>query len=256
MANHHYVSKFHLREFCDLSSLATPNPWLWLGGIGDGSVKRKSPKNVGTAPDMFDGPGGLWDGSASLENFLANEVEGPAALALRNVVGTKGDDTKELSAPLLRYLAWAAARSLPMQRLEVEWAKRFGKLLKGPMAELPPNGLNESVVRRDSLRLIHPTTGASIVTPSGDANNLLDVGWIPDPSEQANFLEGAHIQAYYFQVRWFPRLNWTTLRPPAGAYFIIGDPLGGVCPIAWMPHPVVFATPQPSSSHRLREALR
>ena len=44
---------------------------------------------------------------------------------------------------------------------------------------------------------------------------------------KANFLEGVHIQSYYFQSRWFPRLKWFTLRPPSGSYFIIGDrPVG------------------------------
>jgi hypothetical protein len=46
-------------------------------------------------------------------------------------------------------------------------------------------------------------------------------------SEPANFLELVHMQAYYFQVRWFPRLHWFTLRPPQGEYFVIGDrPVG------------------------------
>lgn len=46
-------------------------------------------------------------------------------------------------------------------------------------------------------------------------------------TEPANFLEAVHIQAYYFQVRWFPRLRWFTLRPPEGQYFVIGDrPVG------------------------------
>lgn len=42
---------------------------------------------------------------------------------------------------------------------------------------------------------------------------LIDDGWIPDMTEPANFLEGVHLQAYYFQARWFPRLRWFTLRP-------------------------------------------
>jgi hypothetical protein len=66
-----------------------------------------------------------------------------------------------------------------------------------------------------------------MVAPHEDISSLLDVGWIPDPHDRSNFLEGAHIQAYYFQVRWFPRLSWFTLRPPSGEFFIIGDrPVG------------------------------
>jgi hypothetical protein len=85
MAAHHYVSKFHLREFCNPESMATPDPWLWVGSFVEGSVKRRSPKNVGTAPDLFDGPGGLADSNATIEDFLANEVEGPASPLTRTL---------------------------------------------------------------------------------------------------------------------------------------------------------------------------
>ena len=52
-------------------------------------------------------------------------------------------------------------------------------------------------------------------------------GWIPDSTEQSNFSEGVHIRTYYFQLRWFPRLRWFTLRPPEGQFFVIGDrPVG------------------------------
>jgi len=82
----HYISKFHLNQFLDTDSLSTKDPWLWQGFVRDGTVKRRSPKNVGTASLMFDGPGCLADRDATLESFLANEVEGPAAAALRNLV--------------------------------------------------------------------------------------------------------------------------------------------------------------------------
>lgn len=226
MAAQHYVSKFHLREFCDPRSLATPDPWLWVGNLNDGSVKRRSPKNVGTAAGLFEGPGGLSDRTATLEDFLANKVEGPASLALRTISSVVSGDISALPEPLMRYLAWAAARSLPMQRLEIEWANRFGSILDGTAVEPPPDGLADGINRRD-LRLLHPASGEKVVVRSDDASSLFDVGWIPDPSEKANFLEGAHIQAYYFQARWFPRLHWFTLRPPSGSFFVIGDrPVG------------------------------
>jgi hypothetical protein len=101
----HYISKFHLNEFLDRSSLATKDPWLWQGFVRDGTVKRRSPKNVGTSSGMFDGPGCLADRDASLETFLP-----PGSI-------------DKLPPPLTRYLAWAAARSLPMQALENLWGK-------------------------------------------------------------------------------------------------------------------------------------
>ena len=81
--------------------------------------------------------------------------------------------------------------------------------------------------RERPIRLIHPVLGEHREAESGSADELIDAGWIPDMTDQANFLEGVHIQAYYFQVRWFPRLRWFTLRPPEGQYFVIGDrPVG------------------------------
>lgn len=226
MSAQHYVSKFHLGQFCDPQSLNARDPWLWVGTIGDGTVKRRSPKNVGTAPDLFDGPGGFAGSEATIETFLANEVEGPAARALRTL-SQRVQDTRHLPRELLRYLAWAASRSLPMQRLEVEWSIRFGPLLDSPVAEPPPEGIKETANRSRPVRLVHLGFGQKTVATDEDLAGLLDVGWIPDPSDRSNFLEGAHIQAYYFQVRWFPRLRWFTLRPPDGEFFIIGDrPVG------------------------------
>src|SRR5947209_20426513 len=84
-AQHHYVSKFHLRQFLDPDSLSQTDPWLWQGFVPDGAIKRRAPKNVGTKSLMFDGPGGLADRESTLESFLANEVEGPAADAMREI---------------------------------------------------------------------------------------------------------------------------------------------------------------------------
>src|SRR5688572_2892329 len=124
MAKDHYVSRFHLREFCDPTSLDTPDPWLWVGTVSDSSVRRRSPKNVGVSTDLFGGPGALSDPDTTIESFLANEVESPAAFALR-ALRTAGPENGQLPPPLMRYLAWAASRSLPMQRLEVVWAESF-----------------------------------------------------------------------------------------------------------------------------------
>ena len=119
MAAQHYVSKFHLGEFCDPSSVATPDPWLWVGDLSDGSVRRRSPKNVGTVPDLFAGPGGLATANATIENFLANEVEGPASSALREVCGAGAKMQGSLPAPLMRYLAWAAVMSALLKLTKV-----------------------------------------------------------------------------------------------------------------------------------------
>jgi hypothetical protein len=226
MSSHHYVSRFHLREFCDPDSIGTRNPWLWVGDLTDGSVKRRAPKNIGVRPDLFDGPGGFADSDTTIESFLANKVEGPASRALRDFCSSHNSSVT-IPQPLMRYLAWAASRSLPMQRLEVQWAAAYGARLNAPAIEAPPEGLTQATVRRRSVRLIHPTLGETILKQTEDPDALFDAGWIPDPTDRDNFLEGVHIQAYYFQARWFSRLRWFTLRPPQDCFFIIGDrPVG------------------------------
>src|SRR5262245_6381328 len=119
MSGQHYVSRFHLAAFCDPAADSTPNPWLWVGARSDHSIRRRSPKNVGTVAGLFNGPAGFADPSASLETFLANEVEGPAATALRRVL--QEPSIQQLPPAVMRYVAWAASRSLPMQRLDAEW---------------------------------------------------------------------------------------------------------------------------------------
>jgi hypothetical protein len=228
MSRDHYVSRFHLREFCDPTSLSTPDPWLWLGTTKDNIVKRRSPKNVAIATDLFAGPGGLKDRETTLETFLANEVENPAAFALRALSATtvKTVGSRELPDELMRYLAWAASRSLTMQRLHVEWTKRMGSLIS-PVVEPPPDGLLQSATSRRPVRMLNPESGQRVVANHEEAGALLECGWLPDPTEPTNFLSGVHIQAFYFQERWFPRLQWFTLRPPPGSYFVIGDrPVG------------------------------
>jgi hypothetical protein len=48
-----------------------------------------------------------------------------------------------------------------------------------------------------------------------------------------------HLQAWYFQVRFFPRLRWIILDAPPGGHFIIGDR-----PVVWGFDGVVDAQPR------------
>lgn len=221
-ARHHYVSQFHLRQFVDPHSSSSKNPWVWQGWVPDGPVERCSPKNMAWQRLMFDGPGCLADREATLESHLANEVEGPAAVAMSGVNRWSPGTGGELPPALTRYLAWAAARSLPMQALENSWAEK-GVGRKGEFVEPPPEGLfNGPELRRD-VAMRHPTLGCRTFPAASDFDQAIAEGWFPDMSERVNFLEGVHIQACYFQARFFPRFKWSTLRAPAGQFFIIAD---------------------------------
>ncbi len=221
-AQHHYVSKFHLRQFTDPDSLALKDPWLWQGLVRDGSVKRRAPKNVGTVSLMFDGTGGLADRDATLESFLAHEVEGPAAEAMREVCRWPVGSSGELPHALTRYLAWAAARSLPMQDLFKAWAQqRLGQ--NGRLAESPPEWLMRAKETRRDARMVHPAHGPRAFPADTNWEGLASEGWLPDMDDPANFLEVVHVQASYFGERFLPRFKWFTLHAPPNAFFVIAD---------------------------------
>src|ERR1700753_2153814 len=223
-ANHHYVSKFHLSQFLDPASTASPNPWLWQGRIPDGPVGRRAPKNVGTARLLFDGPGGLRNRSATLETFLAQKVEGPAAEAIKELsnVVSPGDGV-EIPGPLWRYLAWAAARALPMVRPFSGWAQVHRPVSVESLVEPPPEGMLSAATDDRHIAMRHNDFGDRTCPPDANFDGLIKDGWFPDPNDRDNFLEMVHIQAYYFQVRFFPRLKWSALYAPEGDFFVIAD---------------------------------
>jgi hypothetical protein len=217
-AQHHYVSRFHLAQFTDPDSLSLPDPWVWQGLIAERQIRRRAPKNIATIPLMFDGPGGLADQDSTIESHLANEVEGPAAAAMRDFCRNGG----EMPAAMCRYLAWAAARSLPMQNLLKGWsAKGFGK--PGVLVEEPPKWLTGAKELRSAVAMTHPVHGSRTFPPETDWDRLGSEGWYPDMSDRHNFLQAVHVQAAYFLDRFFPRLNWFTLRTPTGEFFVIPD---------------------------------
>jgi hypothetical protein len=227
-AKQHYISKFHLNQFLDPDSVSTKDPWLWQGFVRDQTVKRRAPKNVGTSPGMFNGPGGLSDRDATLENFLANEVEGPAAAALREVGRQPPGRIDKLPPALIRYLAWAAARSLPMQALENSWGENE-VAHNSELVEPPPEGLLKARELQRDIQMLHPKMGSRLFPAGSDFEQAAREGWFPDMQERTNFLEGVRIQAYYFQARFFPRLKWFTLHAPEGGFFVVADR-----PVGWI----------------------
>jgi hypothetical protein len=222
----HYVSQFHLRGFTDPIAAGRRDAWVWVGDCATGEVKRRSPKNFGWSPGLFAGPGSLADPDASVEAFLAKEVEGPAAIALRKFTGEKGP-IAGVPTGLGRYLAWAAARSLPMQALFESWIAAMPHLAETEYVEAPPQGLIQTSDRPLVYRMEHPALGIREQVPAEDVERLRNQGWRLR-IEGEGFLQLVHLQAWYFQVRFFPRLGWLRLRTPPGASFVIGDR-----PVVW-----------------------
>jgi len=219
----HYVSRFFLSNFVDPVSGAAKEPWVWVGDIASGTVKRRSPKNLGWSRNLFQGPGGLVDRSRRLEEHLAKEVERPAALALRQFLALPLGHVKEIPPGLARYLAWLAARSLTMKALYESWISEMGPVENAHLVEPPPPGIGSCANAPDRRHTMeHFDFGIREDVRGDQIEDLRLAGWRWHLSND-DFLEMVHIQAWYFQVRFFPRLSWKILDAPDGSCFLTCD---------------------------------
>jgi hypothetical protein len=220
----HYVSQFHLRGFLDPEASGSPDPWLWVGGCKDGTIVRRSPKNFAWSRGLFDGPAHR---ESTVERLLSEEVEGPAAFALRTLAGRPQGCRSPIPPEVSRYLAWAAARSLPMRQLFQDWIDKLPVADDIDYVEPPPDGFDQirAVSRAHSMH--HPTKGVRDHVPSEDVERLRREGWRLRIGKD-DFPELVHLQAWYFQVRFFPRMRWIILDAPPNRFFVISDR-----PVVW-----------------------
>jgi hypothetical protein len=243
----HYVSQFHLREFTDSLSKGSPNPWLWVGYCKTREITRRSPKKIAWSRDLFQGRGLLEDPNGTLERFLAEEVEGPAAPALREFTAGDGIPTADLRPEVWQYLAWAAARGLPMKTLYDAWIDTLpGNKAEWRVIEPPPAGFPKPTEHGVIGRMVHPTRGMREKIPGVLFNSLWNEGWRPRLTGD-EFQMMVHVSAWYFQARIFQRLKWLWARAPTGGHFVIGD------------RPVIWGYPgnfdAPPSAYRRADVL-
>jgi hypothetical protein len=100
--------------------------------------------------------------------------------------------------------------------------------LSSEVLEPPPPGYDQ-IRRIEGLhRMTDPNGLVRDGIPSSQIQSLREKGWklCVGPDE---FLEFVHMQAWYFQVRMFPRLRWEILDAPPGKFFIIADR-----PVVWL----------------------
>ena len=95
--------------------------------------------------------------------------------------------------------------------LEEEWRYHWDPNVDVPVVEPPPDGINSI---RDKVRgycLENPDTGERLeVTDSDEFRSYFKRGW-KWVLRSDDKLELLHMQAWYFQVRHFPRLSWVRL---------------------------------------------
>ena len=91
------------------------------------------------------------------------------------------------------------------------------------MIEPPPEGFQDITARLRPLCLEDPATGERReVTGTTEIEDYRKRGW-KLILRRDDYLELLHLQAWYFQVRHFPRLRWVRLDAPEGEWFITSD---------------------------------
>ncbi len=217
----HTVPRFYLKGFVSENVRSGEVPYLWVGSIADGKIVRKAPKNVSVLTGYYDGQGALAQPDAQLEKYLA-AIESDAAKAIDEFVQRRSNASSSMPPEIARFLAWQAARTPGWIDLVQGWANEPSRTTDAIVVELPPFGF-ENI--KDSTRLatlVNPETGDHRSVDFEQICSFMERGYRWEFSKQDS-LELMHIQAWYFQVRHFPRLMWTRLTAPDEDRFITSD---------------------------------
>lgn len=221
----HTVPRFYLQGFVAPESEEQPapfDPFVWVGSLVTGEIKRRSPKNISIVRGLYDGPGGFEEPGVSIETHLA-KIENAASSAIRKLATGKSANGDTVPSEIWRFLAWQAARTPSWMELEDEWIYHSDPNEALPLVEPPPDGINDIRERVRSIVMENPDTGERCeVTGTEEVKSYYKHGWkwVLCSAEK---LELLHMQAWYFQVRHFPRLSWVQLTAPENDWFITSD---------------------------------
>lgn len=218
----HTVPRFYLSGFTAPGPKADHDPFVWLGSLATGMIERRSPKNISIARGYYDGNGGFEDSRRSIENHLAT-IESEAAFAIRRFVASPIGGGMSPSPEIWRFLSWQAARTPGWFKLVEEWMNDCEPGAVGATVEPPPVGF-ESIRDQPRSHLVeNPNSGERrTVADLEELQAYWKLGWKWTPTTQDR-LEMLHMQAWYFQVRHFPRLTWKRLDTPADDSFVTSD---------------------------------
>jgi Protein of unknown function (DUF4238) len=217
----HTVPKFYLHGFVAPEAEGSRDPFVWIGSLTTGEITRRSPKNISIARGLYDGQGGFAESDATIEAHLA-KIESAASVAIRKFAATKIGESGPIPPEITRFLAWQAARTPGWMEVEQQWANEPWDP-ENEVVEPPPQGFENVGNRMRPMCLEDPKTGARrevTVEEEFHAYRKQGCKWI---FRRDDHLELLHMQAWYFQVRHFPRLSWVRLQPPDNEFFITSD---------------------------------
>jgi hypothetical protein len=214
----HTVPKFYLRGFVAPESENGRDPYVWRASLATGEIARRSPKNISIARGIYDAPGGFSGPDASVEVHLS-KIESAASAAIKGIANADPAESAVIPPEVWRFLAWQAARTPGWMSVVQAWAN---EPLDSAVVEAPPPGFEKIGNRMRPLLVEDPSSGERREVDEDEFDELRKSGWRWVLRRDDN-LEALHIQAWYFQVRHFPRLSWIWLTPPDGEFFITGD---------------------------------
>ncbi len=218
----HTVPRFYLGRFVAPESESGRDPFVWLGSVSTGEIKRRSPKNISTARGIYDGPGALTGSDETIEAHLA-KIESDASLAISKFAAVPVGQALSLPPEITRFLAWQAARTPGWMKLEQHWVNDLPFDPKAELLEPPPPGFEKIGDRFRPLCLEEPGTGVQReATTQEEFEQYRKRGW-KWVLRRDDHLEMLHFEAWYFQVRHFPRLSWVRLQPPDDEFFVTSD---------------------------------
>jgi hypothetical protein len=195
---------------------------VWVGSLTTGEITKRSPKNISISRGLYDGCGGFAEPGATIEAHLA-KIESAASSAIRKFAATRIGDGGPIPSEIARFLAWQAARTPGWMDLVQRWANEPPSDPESGVVEPPPPAFEKISDRPRPMCLEDPSTGAQRhVMSEHEFYALRRQGW-KWIIRRDDYLEMLHLQAWYFQVRHFPRLSWVRLQPADGEYFITSD---------------------------------
>lgn len=218
----HTVPRFYLSGFIGPDQTKRKDPFIWVGSLHTGIIQRRSPKNISTVNGYYDGVGAFANSQNTIEQHLA-KIESEAAFAIRKFTASPIGIAGNPSPAIWRFLSWQAARTPGWSILVEEWMNESQLDATNSAVEPPPQGFANIANRPRGHLVEEPTTGRQYeVKDLEELQAYMKRGW-KWKLTQEDRLECLHMQAWYFQVRHFPRLSWTRLDTPENESFITSD---------------------------------
>lgn len=217
----HTVPRFYLSGFAAAPDSDRREAFVFVGSIADGSIARRAPKNLSVVRGYYDGPGGFDNRNVTLESHLSR-IEWAAAGAIKRLALEGVSTGAKVPPEVWRFVAWQAARTPAWMSIVEADIRTWDPNDTVEVVESTPTGMENIREATRTLTVRHLGSGETREVSFDDYKTMFSDGWRWALNGDDR-LEMIHLQAWYFQVRHFPRLHWKLIAPPTGQSFITSD---------------------------------